>query len=83
MVDDIVDEALGRDGHDAQFLVVFANIVADAVEQVSFAEADSAMDEEGIVRLARSCGNADGCGFDELIRWAFDEVVESVQMVEF
>ena len=40
--------------------MVLLRIVGDAVEQMSFSQTDAAVDEEGIVRFAGSCGDAEG-----------------------
>ena len=62
-----------------QFLVMFANIMADAVEQMCFAKSHAAVDEEGIVRFAGTGRDAERCRFDELVRGSFDEIFEGIK----
>ena len=45
VIDNFIDECFGCDRMDAQFLMVFADIMADAVEQVGFSQPYAAMNE--------------------------------------
>ena len=82
MVDDIVDECFSGDGLDAQLLMVLSDVVANAVEKVRFAEPYPAVDEEGIVRFAGPCGDADSSRFDKGVGRALNKIIESVKVVE-
>ncbi len=62
--------------------MVLPDIMADGVEKMGFPEANTAVDEEGVVRLAGMSRDAKSSRFDVLIRGAFDEVLKRVMEVE-
>jgi hypothetical protein len=58
------------------------DLVADGVQEMGLAEADSAVEEEGVVAVRGPLGDGAGGGVGELVGGAADEVGESVAGVE-
>jgi len=84
-VDEFIGEIFGREvthrggvGDD----VVVEDVIADSVEKVSFAESDSAVNEEGIVILPREFGNGETSRIGELVAGADDEIIKGILRVE-
>ena len=57
-IDELVEERLAGDVADVVVLIVVVDVVPDGVEQVGLAEADRSVDEQRVVRPARSLGDA-------------------------
>ena len=81
-VDEVVRELLGADVSHPQLRVVVVHVVTDRVQQVGLAEPRVAVDEQGVVGLARLLGDGDGGGVREPVALTDDERVERVLGVE-
>jgi hypothetical protein len=81
-VDDFVDERFGGDALNAKMFVVLSDVVANAMEQVGLSKTDPAVQEEGVICIAWAIRNADGGGFDELIRTTFNKGLESIVAIQ-
>ena len=89
LVTDGIDELIGEvlrgevtDGGGIGNDVLVEDVVADSVEKVRLAEADSAVDEEGVVILAREFGNGKAGRIGELVAGPDDEVIKGVLWIE-
>ncbi len=80
--DELVDEAVAGEIEDAQIALALEDLLADGLEQVGLAETDAAVDEEGVVGLARVFGDGDASGVGELVAGAGDELLEDIIGVE-
>jgi hypothetical protein len=76
--DELVHEALGALVDDAQARPGRVDVVADRVQQVGLAEADAAVDEEGVEAGAGLVGGGPRGRGGELVAGALDEVLEAV-----
>jgi len=81
-VDELVGEALRGEVHDRHPLEETHGFVADRVEQVRLAEADSTVDEERVVGLGGQLGHGLAGGLGELVGRADHEGVERVPRIE-
>ncbi len=81
-VDEVVGESLAREVDDVAVGVLLHRVVADRVHEVRLAEAHAAVEEERVVRFARSVGDS-GAGRDrELVRRSDHEGIEGVLRVD-
>ena len=81
-VDEFVGKLLGRDiGHPGSLLVL-DHVLADGVQQVSLAEPDATVKEQGIVGLARCLRDGHGSGVGKRVVVAHHEGVKRVLGVE-
>ena len=78
--DEFVCEVFAFDEDDIEVRLGAFDFIGDGFHQVSFSEAGSAVEEEGVVG-GRIFGNGDGSGVGELIGAADDEVIEGVVFV--
>lgn len=76
--DELVGELFGGDVNDAGAGVFLEHAVADGVHEVGFAEADGAVDEEGVVGAGGGFGDGLGGGVGKLVVDADDEALEDV-----
>ena len=72
----MVHESVARDVEDVGVRVDGEDLLADGLEEVSFAEADAAVDEEWVVGCAGLVGDGDRSCVSELVVRASDEVFE-------
>jgi hypothetical protein len=77
-VDELVREALGGEIEQAEGRVEASDLVADRVEQVGLAQADTAVDEERVVGLRGQLGDGLAGRLGELIGVADHEGIEGV-----
>ena len=80
--DQVVDEGLRRQIADLQSGLRLLDFVADGVRQMRLTEAHAAVDEEGVVVIARLTGHRLRGGMRELVRGSGDEVGERVLRVQ-
>jgi hypothetical protein len=81
-VDELVDERVAGEVEDSGAGVAIEEVLTDGLQQVGLSEADAAVDEQGVVRLAGLLGDGDAGGVGEAVIGAGDEVVEDVVGVE-
>jgi hypothetical protein len=81
-VDHLVDEAVGGDVGELQVPVAGLDVVPDRVHEMGLAEADPAVEEEGVVGLRGDLGDRAGGRVGELVRRAHHEAVEGVLGIE-
>jgi len=81
-VDHLVHEALARDVDQAHLGRVAEDVVTDGVHEVRLAEADTAVDEEGVVGTRRGLGDGAAGGVGKLIGWPDDERLEEVARIQ-
>ena len=62
--------------------LLLEDLLADGLQQVRLAQADAAVDEERVVRLAGLLGDGDAGGVRQAVAGAGDEVLEDVIGVE-
>ena len=79
MIDDVVDERFGGNRLNAHLLMVFADVMADAVEEMCFPQADAAVDEEGVVRFTRPGSDSQSGRFHKLVGGPFDKILKNVE----
>src|SRR2546427_120777 len=80
--DEVVHESLGGQVGDARERVALEDLVPDRVREMCLAEADSAVDEERIVVIARLGRDGLARRVRELVRGADDEAREGVLWIE-
>ena len=79
-VDEIVGEFFGGDVLDPHPGKQPLGVVAGGMQEVSLAQAGSAVDEQWVVAAAGTFGHRQCCGMGEAIRWADDETLEIVTL---
>jgi len=81
-LDHLVDELLGAEILEPHLGVLLQHRVGDRLHQVRLAEAGRAVDEQRVVGLSRRFGDGVSRGGGELVRFADDERLEGVALVE-
>ena len=81
-LDEGVHKGFGGDVHDAEVFAEGLEAVADGLHEVGLAEADAAVDEEGVIDARAGFGDGLGGGMGEAVGLADDEIVEGVVAVE-
>ena len=84
-IDELIGEVLRGEVTDRRGVgndILVEDEVADSVEKVRLAEADSAVNEEGVVVLTGKFGNGETGGVGELVAWADDKVIKGVLWIE-
>ena len=59
-----------------------ADAVGNGVEQMGFAHAGRAVDEQGVVHLSGGLGDGNGGGVGEAVRWAYHKIVKGELGIE-
>ena len=75
-LDQLVGELVGPDVDDVGVGVDLADAVGDGVEQMGLAHAGRAVEEQGVIDLARGFGYRQGGAVGEAVTGAHDEIVE-------
>ena len=81
-LDNIGDKLLGVDVKHPGRRVVAHQLVADGVHQVRFAQADAAVDEQRVVKLAQAVSHMQRGGASHAVGRAFDQGVKGQRRVE-
>ena len=81
-VDQLVGEPLGGDVDDDHSREQLGALVADRVQEMRLAQADPAVDEEGVVGLRGQLGYCLTGGLGKLVRGPDDEGVEGVARIQ-
>ena len=78
----IRDKLLGMDVENFGGRVVGQQLIADGMHQVRLSQADSAVDKEGVVKLAQTAGHVHGRSAAHAVGGSFNERVKSQRGVE-
>lgn len=81
-VDKFVGEFFEGDVGDTGIFLVHGHELADGVEQMGFAKANSAIDKKRVVGFARRLGDGEGGGMGKGVVAADDKSVESISWIE-
>jgi len=81
-VDVFVGELFGGDVGDTRAFAIGDDVLSDGVQQVGFAEADAAVEEQGVVGFAGRLGDREGRGVGEIVVVAHDERFKRVPRIK-
>ncbi|MNO77072.1 hypothetical protein D3C76_681690 [compost metagenome] len=62
--------------------ILLQQVVTHSMHQVSLAEADATIEEQRVVTMLEVVRHLPGCGASQLVRFAFDEILEGEGAVE-
>ena len=80
--DEFGEQAFGRGVVDSEPGPGLQQLVADCLEQVGLAQAHAAVDEQGVVLVARRFGDRPGRGAGEAVALGHDVALECVALVQ-
>src|SRR5262249_26818038 len=78
----LVDKLLSRQVSHTQLRLVFMELMTDSVEEMSFAEADAAIEAERVVRDRWALSHPLGGRQGERVRLAFNEIGKEIFRIE-